>query len=271
MILLEPQRTAYDFNFQLLGFPVRIHPLFWLMCLLTGFGLLRDDPNGFAIFTWCLVVFVSILIHELGHAIMFRRFGEPAHIVLYVMGGLAIAGEDSPQSSWSSYSSSSFRQRSHTPAERIIIAFAGPAAGFILAAFVIVGVYATGGYVRPILTQYYFPWWKMELGGEMESNANLWMLADFLLQVNIMWGLMNLLPVFPLDGGQIAQQLMIVNDPWGGTVRALWLSIIVAGIAAVLGLYPFRSLFVALMFASLAASNYFTLQQMGGGGGRRPW
>jgi stage IV sporulation protein FB len=271
LILLEPQRTSYDLNFQLFGFPVRIHPLFWLMCLLTGFSLLRADPNGFAIFTWSLVVFVSILIHELGHALMFRRFGEQAHIVLYMMGGLAIAGDDAPQSSWSSYSSSSFRQRSHTPAERIIISFAGPAAGFILAAFVIVGVYATGGYVRPILTDNYLPWWDMKLGGAMQSNQNLWMLANFLLYVNIWWGLMNLLPIFPLDGGQIAQQLLVANDPWGGTIRALWLSIIVAAAVAVLGAIVIRDLFVVLLFASLAASNYFTLQQTGGGGSSRPW
>jgi Zn-dependent protease len=80
----------------------------------------------------------------------------------------------------------------------------------------------------------------------------------------------NLLPVFPLDGGQIALQLFIVNDSWGGTVKALWLSVFVGGAFAVIGGILMRDLFVALLFASLAVSNYFTLQQMGGGG-RRPW
>lgn len=274
MILAEPKRTPYDINFQLLGFPVRIHPLFWLVGFVLGFRGGQDGPDPVAILTWMLVLFVSILIHELGHAILMRRFGRPAHIVLYMMGGLAIEGEDSRYSAWSSHSTSSFGRRSRTPWEQIIISFAGPAAGFILAAFVIVGVLATGGQVRPFLTPFYIPWLDATLGGVMEGNRPLQMLVNDLLVVNIFWGLMNLLPIFPLDGGQIAQQVMIVNDPWAGTVRALWLSVFVAGAVAVVGAVAFQSMFMALMFASLAVSNYFTLQQLGGGGGAgggRPW
>ncbi|MCI0361598.1 MAG: M50 family metallopeptidase [Planctomycetaceae bacterium] len=268
MILAEPQRTAYDINFQLLGFPVRIHPLFWLVGFLLGYGG-GGQPDGFAILTWVLVVFVSILIHELGHALMFRRFGEEAHIVLYWMGGLAVPGDDAPHSPWSSYSSSKFGRRARTPAEHILISFAGPAAGFIFAALIIAGVFASGGSVQPTISQSYIPGWDVELGGVMEGNFNLLLLVDLLLQVNIWWGVMNLLPIFPLDGGQIAQQLMIASDPWGGIVRSLWLSIIVAAAVAVIGGALFREWFIAIMFASLAVSNYLTLQQVSGGG--RPW
>lgn len=274
MILAEPQRTAYDLNFQLLGFPVRIHPLFWIVGLVLGLGG-GGEPNGFALLTWMMVLTVSILIHELGHAIMFRRFGQSAHIVLYAMGGLAIPGDDSSHSPWtnysSSYSSSTFSRRSHSPMERILISFAGPAAGFLFAAFVIVGVFASGGRVMPKLGRFYLPTWEVTLGGVMEDNHNLWLLVMYLLYVNVWWGLVNLLPIFPLDGGQIAQQLFVVNDPWGGMVRCLWLSVFVAGGVAVIGLLAFQSTFMAIMFASLAASNYFTLQQLTGGGGRRPW
>ena len=274
MILAEPQRTAYDLNFQLLGFPVRIHPLFWIVGLVLGLGG-GGEPDGFALLTWMMVLTVSILIHELGHAIMFRRFGQSAHIVLYAMGGLAVPGDDSSHSPWSnyssSYSSSTFSRRSQSPMERILISFAGPAAGFIFAAFVIVGVFATGGRVMPKLGRFYLPTWEVTLGGVMEDNHNLWLLVMYLLYVNVWWGLVNLLPIFPLDGGQIAQQLFVVNDPWSGMVRCLWLSVFVAGGVAVIGLLAFQSTFMAIMFASLAASNYFTLQQLTGGGGRRPW
>jgi Zn-dependent protease len=269
VILAEPQRTAYDVNFQLFGFPVRIHPLFWLVGFLLGYGG-GGPPDGFAILTWVLVLFVSILIHELGHALMFRRFGESAHIVLYWMGGLAVPGDDAPRSSWSSYSNSNFGRRSHTPAERIIIAFAGPAAGFLFAAFIILGVYAAGGSVRPALTDTFAPTWSIYLGEAMQDNDKLDGLVYGLLQFNVWWGLINLLPVFPLDGGQIAQQLLMVKDPWAGTERALWLSIIVGVAMAVVGGVVFREIFVVLLFLSLAASNYFTLQQLRGGGGR-PW
>jgi stage IV sporulation protein FB len=267
VLLAEPQRTPYDLNFQVLGFPVRIHPLFWLVGFVLGF---RGNPDGIAIITWILVLFVSILIHELGHAILIRRFGRPAHIVLYMMGGLAIEGEDSPYSAWSSHSTSSFGRRSRTPWEQIIISFAGPAAGFILAAFVIVAVLATGGRVEPDLSDRYVPRIDATLGGVMADNIHLTFLVQCLLYFNIFWGLVNLLPVFPLDGGQIAQQVMVVNDPWGGTIRALWLSVFVGGAFAVVAALVFQDLFVALLFASLAVSNYFALQQAGGGG-RRPW
>jgi stage IV sporulation protein FB len=270
VILAEPQRTAYDLNFQLFGFPVRIHPLFWIVGLVLGLSG-GGEPDGFRILTWMMVLTVSILIHELGHALMFRRFGQSAHIVLYAMGGLAVPGDDSSHSPWSSFSSSTFNRRSHSPMERILISFAGPAAGFIFAAFVIVGVYASGGKVVPGFGRFYLPSWEITLGGAMEGNHNLWQLINYLLYVNVLWGLMNLLPIFPLDGGQISQQLFIVNDPWGGMVRCLWLSIIVAGAVAVIGLLAFQSTFMAIMFASLAASNYFTLQQLIGGGGGRPW
>lgn len=271
MILAEPQRTPYDLNFRLLGFPVRIHPLFWLVGFVLGFRGGPEGPDPIGILTWMMVLFVSILIHELGHALLIRRFGRPAHIVLYMLGGLAIEGEDSPYSAWSSHSTSSFSRRSRTPAEQIMISLAGPVAGFILAAFVIVAVMATGGQVRPFLSDKNVPGIDASLGGAMADNMHLRYLVIGLLYFNIFWGLVNLLPVFPLDGGQIAQQLLIIHDPWGGAIRALWISVFVGGAAAILAGVVFQSMFVTLLFASLAISNYLTLQQMGGGGGGRPW
>jgi Zn-dependent protease len=264
VILAEPPRTAYDLNFQVFGFPVRIHPLFWVAGFVLGFN---GNADGISILVWMLVLLVSILIHELGHAIMMRRFGRPAHIVLYLMGGLAIEGEDQQFSSWSSYAPSNYGRRSRTPTEQIIISFAGPAAGFILAAFVIVGVFATGGQLEFYRVP---PFVGAQLGGALGENANLQNLVFQLLAFNIFWGLVNLLPVFPLDGGQIAMQLLIVNDAWGGTIKSLWLSVFVGGAIAVIAGVLFNNLFVAMLFASLAVSNYFTIQQATGGGGR-PW
>lgn len=265
MILAEPPRTAYDLNFELFGFPIRIHPFFWLVGFVLGFQV---NSDGLTILTWMLVFAFSILIHELGHALWMRKYGRESHIVLYAMGGLAIEGRDSP-SPWSSFSSSGFGRRGRTPWEQIAISFAGPAAGFILAALVVVGVIASGGTVGISLGEYYVPTFDVTLRGALADNRNLWLLVQFLLYVNVLWGLMNLLPIFPLDGGQIAQQLLVVNDPMEGMVRSLWLSVIVGAAVAVVGAIVFQSLLVALLFGSLALSNYFTLQQLGGGG--RPW
>ena len=80
-----------------------------------------------------------------------------------------------------------------------------------------------------------------------------------LLEVNILWGVINLLPVFPLDGGQISRELFNLKDPRNGTNQALQLS---AGIAVLLAAYALlnQRFYVALMFGYLAYSNFQTLQ-----------
>ena len=107
--------------------------------------------------------------------------------------------------------------------------------------------------------------------GAARDNLNLRIFLDMILWFNVVWGTVNLLPVFPLDGGQIAQSLMVASDPWGGLVRSLWLSIITGVGMAIVGYVGFQSVFIALLFLSLAYSNYVALQQVGGGGRGRPW
>ena len=77
--------TPYDLNFSLLGVPIRVHPLFWLAALVLGLNL---NPHQLPI--WIAVVFVSIVVHEMGHALMIRSFGWQPSIVLYTFGGLAM-------------------------------------------------------------------------------------------------------------------------------------------------------------------------------------
>jgi hypothetical protein len=63
--------------------------------------------------------------------------------------------------------------------------------------------------------------------------------------------------------------VLMQQDPWGGTARALWLSVIAGGAVAVFAFFIMQETLTAMLFASLAASSFVTLQQMGGG--RRPW
>jgi Zn-dependent protease len=268
VFLAEPPRTQWDLNFQVLGFPVRVHPLFWLVGLLLG---VSGSTQPIFLVIWFVALFVSILIHELGHALMIRRYGRDAHIVLYAMGGLAIEGR--PQgdfgSPWSFDSYTQWQPRSRSPNEQIFISAAGPGIQLLLAAAIIGVIYATGGYVG-IERDQSIPLPDPHLGRQLEGNANVYVLVWYLLYINIIWALVNLLPVLPLDGGQIALQVMSQHDPWGGVQRALWLSVITGAVMAVVSLLLLKQMFTMLLFASLAASSYLTLQQMGGGG-RRPW
>ena len=69
-------------RFTLAGFPVQIHWSFFLVAALLGFS--RDL---YVLLVWMGVVFVSVLLHEMGHALVGRRFGMHPEIFLYAMGG----------------------------------------------------------------------------------------------------------------------------------------------------------------------------------------
>ena len=84
----EPAPTQADLHFRAFGVPVRVHPWFWVIALLLGLGGgERADPMETVI--WVAVVFVSILVHELGHAFPQRFYGGHPRITLYSFGGLA--------------------------------------------------------------------------------------------------------------------------------------------------------------------------------------
>src|SRR4051812_375028 len=106
-----PAPTPYDLRFRLLGIPVRIHPLFWLITLMMGW----NGPDYQVALIWVACAFVSILVHEYGHGLMARSFGYRPFIILYGMGGLCVSEGE--------------RQ---TPRERLAILLCGPGAGFLL-------------------------------------------------------------------------------------------------------------------------------------------
>ena len=87
MFLVDPPPSPGDLHFRLFGFPIRITPWFWIGAVLLGIG---GDSAPEAVLTWVVVVLISILVHELGHAFAIRYFGESARITLYHLGGLAI-------------------------------------------------------------------------------------------------------------------------------------------------------------------------------------
>src|SRR4051812_7868076 len=125
MLIGEPPPTQADLHFRLFGIPVRIHPFFWITALFLGMGGRQADPQQTLV--WIVIVFVSILIHELGHAAMQIRFGGHPWITLYGFGGLASCN-DCDRSPW----------------RQIIISLGGPFAGFMLAALVVLAMRLSG-------------------------------------------------------------------------------------------------------------------------------
>jgi Zn-dependent protease len=110
-------------------------------------------------------------------------------------------------------------------------------------------------------------------GSTIDTNPYLQSLLWIGILINVYLNLFNLLPVVPLDGGQIMREIWVELDPWNGMVRALWASIAVAVLMALFG-FSNRQTFMGIFFAYLAISNYQMLQMSGPGGfgGRRgPW
>ena len=249
-LLAQPPPSRYDLNFTVADIPIRVHPLFWLMTLLLG-GVSGDIVQLVA---WVAAVFLSILIHELGHALTMRLFGQPSRIVLHLMGGLTV-----PEASqWGAR----YATVALSPRQEILISLAGPGAGFLLATLVIAVVSLAGGFVgtAPLLGILPLPTAFLPLGGRF---LNLFVGA--LLWVNVFWGLVNLLPVYPLDGGNVARRLIIISDPWAGVRKSLWVSVIAGGIAAVVGLLLLKSIYVTFLFGILAIQSYQSLQGHVGG------
>ena len=73
-----------------------------------------------------------------------------------------------------------------------------------------------------------------------------------MLWVNVAWGLINLLPVYPLYGGRVAREVLTLRQPRQGIVWSYQLSVVAAGAMALYGAFAWQSLFIALMFGYLA-------------------
>lgn len=254
MFLAEPAPSPGELHFRLFGVPVRVHPWFWVIALLLGMS--TKDPKLLII--WVVCAFVSILIHELGHVAAFRRFGQRARVVMYAFGGLAIADQDAHSDWGRTWRPPGYDDRNADGWRHVMISFAGPLAGFIFAALIAAALYATDRNCPFVIGN--FVWW---IGGSKTiANERLLDATYFLLQVNIYWGLMNLLPVYPLDGGQIARELLSMADSRRGVRRSLVLSIATGAVVAV-GALIWRGgedLFLAVMFGMLAYSSYRTLK-----------
>jgi len=241
VLLGEPQRTQIDLKFSFFGIPVRVHPFFWVIAVLLG----PIKTELAEILVRVAAFFLAILVHELGHAVVMRAYGFRPWITLYGLGGLT---SYNPAGDYGSKGSGPLRQ--------ILISAAGPGAGFVLAA-VVVGLVAV--FSKSLI--------GLEFGGSygiaitsIPVNSLLLRLFVFYLVIcSVFWGILNLLPVYPLDGGQIAREIFLTANPRNGIRQSLILSIITAAGLAVYALAN-RDFFLAFLFGYLAYASYSTLQ-----------
>jgi Zn-dependent protease len=236
-MLIEPAPTAYDLRFELFGTSVRVHPFFWLFSAILGWDYLND---GFVyLFLWVFCCFASILLHEFGHIWMGRQFGTDGYIVLYSFGGLAVGSND-VRTRW----------------QRVAVSLAGP-----LIQLALFG--ALWGWLRSLSEE------QIERTPPQVIRA-----VSILLWINLVWPLFNLLPVWPLDGGQVSRELCTWLSPRGGRRFSLILSATVAGLMAVNSLVaanrpgggflpyvPTGGFYTILLFGMLAYESWLLMSQ----------
>lgn len=133
----------------------------------------RSDPAR--VVAWVAIVFFSILIHELGHAFAARHFGASVAIELNGLGGLTRWGIGPDQLS---------------PGRRALVAASGSAVGVAFGALLWLIAGQFGPYTE-------FPAFVI--------NSLIW--------VNLFWGLLNWVPIRPLDGGHLLQSLLEKTIP----------------------------------------------------------
>jgi Zn-dependent protease len=210
-----------DLSFRIASIPVRVVPSFFLMAAVLS-GLDHDLGHVAA---WVVVVFVSVLAHELGHAVTGMLFGMHPTIQIHGMGGTT---------SW-------IAPRRQSVGRRILISLAGPFAGFLLAALVI-GLGRVGGARL----------FQGSLGGYIYGSI-LW--------VNIVWGVINLLPILPLDGGNVLFQVLNAVTRGRGERPARLVSLVLATLGVLLA-FKLRDVFTGLVAVSFIALNWQAVRAM---------
>jgi Zn-dependent protease len=166
---------------------------------------------------WAPVLFISVLVHELAHAGAIAALGfGSSHVILGGMGGVTI------------------NERRARPWQDFIISIAGPLSSFGISAALLVKPFV------PILN----------------TDKMLDPLTDYLFAANIFWGIFNLVPVPPLDGGHAVRsflRMILAEKP--AFVIAVWIAIVAGGAVAIFAA-THGQFFIALFVAWFAYQNY---------------
>ncbi|MDP9240529.1 MAG: hypothetical protein M3O55_07805, partial [Actinomycetota bacterium] len=223
MTLPLPSGRRSPLRFRLLGFPIGVDLSFLLVLAFLGFNTL--DRGVSYLLVWIAVAATSVLVHELGHAVTARAAGAHPRIELYGFGG-----------------ATSFRlpPGGLSRLRSIGISVAGPATGLALGALLI--------YLRRLTAV------------DPDSLAGYALYAGIF--VTLVWGGLNLLPILPLDGGNVLVELMpgpLERRRWLGA----WVSIAVAVVAGVFALLA-GQLFAALLAGWFAFGNIMTVRSRPG-------
>jgi Zn-dependent protease len=163
-------------HFRLFGIPIRVEPFFVIVAVILGFDL---NPV-WVVFAWVAIVFVSVLIHELAHALTYRALGQRSAIVLHAFGGFTIP-------------TGGGRRVLSKPAS-IAVSVSGAFAQLLL-----LWLPARTLMNSPSVQEALLPW---------DGGFNWFVVLYYVAFINLWWAIFNLLPIRPLDGGHVIETLV---------------------------------------------------------------
>jgi len=204
-------------SIDVLGIPVRFHFTFWLIVVWLIVIGSKGAQSAAGTTLYILAIFGSVMLHELAHALVARRFNiKTIEVVMLPIGGLARL------------------ERSPKAREEFWVALAGPALNLFIAAVAFVYDWLSG---TP---------WTPEHWTTTPSDANL---AERIGVANLILAVFNLLPAFPMDGGRILRSLLARWRPEHEATAAA--ARIGMGMAAIMGLYGLLAPNFFLVFVAL--------------------
>lgn len=198
---------------RLFGVPVRLHFTFVILMIFIGTLGFRGGESAAFNAIYVVALFTSVLLHELGHAGVARRYGiNTIDIVLYPIGGVARL------------------ERSPKPREELWIALAGPFVNVLIAGALFAYLGYMGAKVDPNMMA-------------KPNDANL--LARIAIG-NLILAAFNMVPAYPMDGGRVLRSLLA---RWQTEVRATQMAAAAGRAFAILiGLYGLLSMQFMLVF-----------------------
>ncbi len=150
--------------------------------------------QGPGLLIWIPCVFVSILVHEFGHALSNRLFQDRPWIVLHGMGGVCFSRSDL------------------SPWRRVVVILAGPGAGLLLAGI---------------------SFGLLLASADASLSPTISHILNYLFMINLFWSIVNLIPIWPLDGGQLLMVLLSLINRRRGARWTHTVGLLGAGILAI--------------------------------------
>ncbi len=162
-------------RFSIFGITVNIQPMFWLIMAMIGGAIpLLSKPTTAGLVNLIVFIgagFLSILIHELGHALTMKRFRKAPEIILHGMGGIMVSSGPALKKS-----------------QNFWVIIMGPLAQFGIGSLALI-----------LLTKV-----NIDIFPTPQSR----MFIVYLMSISFFWSLLNLLPIYPLDGGLLLKNFL---------------------------------------------------------------